>query len=72
MTTGELGPITAAPTPIQRLWHRSLNRYPSNPSRYLSLGIVVATTIVLYYQLYLSGGVARRSCAACTCRSPTT
>ncbi|HTU29281.1 MAG TPA: MFS transporter [Solirubrobacteraceae bacterium] len=58
MTTGELGPITAAPTPIRRLWHRSLDRYPSNPSRYLSLGIVVATTIVLYYQLYLSGGVA--------------
>jgi MFS transporter, ACS family, D-galactonate transporter len=58
MTTGQLGPITAAPTPIERLWHRSLNRYPSNPSRYLSLGIVVATTIVLYYQLYLSGGVA--------------
>jgi MFS family permease len=58
MTAGELGPITAARTPIRRLWHRSLDRYPSNPSRYLSLGIVVATTIVLYYQLYLSGGVA--------------
>ncbi len=58
MTTGELGPMTAAPTPIGRLWHRSLDRYPSNRARYLSLGIVVATTIVLYYQLYLSGGVA--------------
>ncbi len=58
MTTGHLGPVTAARTPIQRLWHRSLDRYPSNSSRYLSLGIVVATTIVLYYQLYLSGGVA--------------
>ena len=48
----------AAPSPVHRLWHRSLDRYPANPSRYLSLGIVVATTIVLYYQLYLSGGVA--------------
>ena len=51
-------PVSAAPSPVARLWHRSLDRYPSNPSRYLSLGIVVDTTIVLYYQLYLSGGVA--------------
>jgi len=58
MTAGELGPMTAGRTPIRRLWQRSLDRYPSNRSRYLSLGIVVATTIVLYYQLYLSGGVA--------------
>src|SRR6202046_4265996 len=56
MTTA---PVSAAgPTPVERLWNRSLDRYPSNRSRYLSLGIVVATTIVLYYQLYLSGGVA--------------
>jgi ACS family D-galactonate transporter-like MFS transporter len=56
MTTA---PVPAAgPSPFERLWNRSLHRYPSNPSRYLSLGIVVATTIVLYYQLYLSGGVA--------------
>ena len=47
-----------SPSPVSRLWHRSLDRYPSNPSRYLSLGIVIATTVVLYYQLYLSGGVA--------------
>ena len=45
-------------SPVSRLWHRSLDRYPANSSRYLSLGIVVATTVVLYYQLYLSGGVA--------------
>jgi hypothetical protein len=52
-------PIPAAePSPVARLWNRSLHRYPSNPSRYLSLGIVVATTIVLYYQLYLAGGLA--------------
>jgi ACS family D-galactonate transporter-like MFS transporter len=49
---------TAAPSPVQRLWNRTLVHYPGNASRYTSLGIVVATTIVLYYQLYLSGGVA--------------
>jgi MFS family permease len=32
--------------------------YPGNATRFTSLGIVVLTTIVLYYQLYLSGGVA--------------
>jgi MFS family permease len=58
MTAGQVGPLTTRPTPLGRLWHRSLDRYPSNRARYLSLGIVVATTIVLYYQLYLSGGVA--------------
>jgi MFS family permease len=58
MTAGGVGALTPGRSPVERLWHRSLDRYPSNPSRYLSLGIVVATTIVLYYQLYLSGGVA--------------
>ncbi len=47
-----------APSPITRLWQRQLNRYPNNGMRFLSLFIVVATTVVLYYQLYLSGGVA--------------
>jgi ACS family D-galactonate transporter-like MFS transporter len=47
-----------APSPIARLWQRQLNRYPNNGMRFLSLFIVVATTVVLYYQLYLSGGVA--------------
>src|SRR6202020_3251830 len=56
MTTA---PVSAAGrSPVERLWNRTLHRYPSNPTRYVSLGIVVATTIVLYYQLYLSGGVA--------------
>jgi MFS transporter, ACS family, D-galactonate transporter len=56
MTTA---PVPAsAPSPFERLWNRSLHRYPANSTRYLSLGIVVATTIVLYYQLYLAGGVA--------------
>ena len=47
-----------APSGLSRLWDRELTRFPSERQRYLSLGIVVLTTIVLYYQLYLSGGVA--------------
>jgi ACS family D-galactonate transporter-like MFS transporter len=47
-----------APTPVQRLWNRELSRFPSESTRYVSLGIVVLTTVVLYYQLYLAGGVA--------------
>jgi ACS family D-galactonate transporter-like MFS transporter len=46
------------PSLVRRLWDRELSHFPSDRSRYLSLGIVVLTTIVLYYQLYLSGGVA--------------
>lgn len=40
------------------LGFRELQRYPSNGVRFASLGIVVLATVVLYYQLYLSGGVA--------------
>jgi ACS family D-galactonate transporter-like MFS transporter len=47
-----------APSPVERLWNRELSRFPSESTRYISLGIVVLTTIVLYYQLYLAGGVA--------------
>jgi MFS family permease len=47
-----------APRPVERLWNRELSRFPSESTRYGSLAIVVLTTIVLYYQLYLSGGVA--------------
>ena len=46
------------PSAISRLWRRSLPHYPDNAVRYTSLGIVVLTTILLYYQLYLAGGVA--------------
>lgn len=45
-------------SPFVRLWDRQLDRYPDGVRRAISLGIVVLTTIVLYYQLYLSGGVA--------------
>ena len=44
--------------PISRLWNRSLEHYPNDATRFTSLGIVVAATVLLYYQLYLAGGVA--------------
>ncbi len=48
----EHGPIARA------LWYRQLERYPATPSRVLYLALVVLATIVLYYQLYVAGGVA--------------
>lgn len=56
MTTASAG--AGDVSPVHRLWNRELVRFPSEGQRYLSLAIVVLTTIVLYYQLYLSGGVA--------------
>jgi MFS family permease len=41
-----------------RWWSRELTHYPDARVRYVSLAMVVLATIVLYYQLYLSGGVA--------------
>ncbi len=40
------------------LWHRQLDRYPGTASRVFYLAIVVAATVVLYYELYVPGGVA--------------
>jgi MFS transporter, ACS family, D-galactonate transporter len=40
------------------LWDRELDHFPTDAKRFLSLGIVVLTTIVLYYELYLAGAVA--------------
>ncbi|GAA3233026.1 MFS transporter [Actinocorallia longicatena] len=37
---------------------RTLYRYPDTGPRYLYLSIAVASTIVLYYELYVFGGVA--------------
>lgn len=46
------------PANPKRRWSRELDVYPDSRTRYTSLGIVVVVTIVLYYQLYLNGGVA--------------
>ena len=49
---------TASRSPVSRLWERELEHYPRTGTRYLSLGIVVVATIVLYYQFYLAGSLA--------------
>jgi MFS family permease len=45
--------------PVNRiLWQRRLDHYPDTPRRIGFLAIVVAATIVLYYELYVPGAVA--------------
>jgi MFS family permease len=43
---------------MRRPWTRELQHYPGSRVRYTSLAVAVLATIVLYYQLYLAGGVA--------------
>jgi len=43
---------------LDRLWHRNLDAYPERRRRYAYLAIVVLTTIVLYYALYIQYAVA--------------
>jgi MFS family permease len=49
---------SATPSPLRRLWFRSLDHYPETAPRIVYLAIVVLSTIVLYYQLYVPGSVA--------------
>ena len=44
--------------PIDALWNRQLTHYPESRRRYAYLAIVVATTVVLYYQLYVQFAVS--------------
>src|SRR5580692_2510144 len=46
------------PGVIGRLWYRDLDAYPKTGARYWYLSIVVVTTVILYYQLYIGGAVA--------------
>jgi MFS family permease len=48
----------AAPAVPARFWHRDLAAYPRSGRRYAYLAIVVLTTIVLYYLLYIQYAVA--------------
>jgi MFS family permease len=48
----------ATPGLAARLWRRDLPHYPETGRRYAYLGIVVVTTIVLYYLLYIQYAVA--------------
>jgi MFS family permease len=53
---------TAAPEPPRwtRLWNRRLEHYPDTKARVGYLSIVVAVTVLLYWQLYVDGGAATR------------
>src|ERR1700744_1364988 len=49
---------TTAPGPVQGLWRRQIDHYPETRPRMMYLAIVVAATIVLYYELYIAGAVS--------------
>jgi MFS family permease len=52
--------ISGTPTTgaVQGLWRRQIDHYPDTRPRMWYLGIVVAATIVLYYELYIAGAVS--------------
>lgn len=55
------GPQTAGgdgPTVLRRLYRRDLSAYPATGPRMAYLAIVVVTTVVLYYMLYVQYAVA--------------
>ena len=56
MTATVNGAATAGA--VQGLWRRQLDHYPPTRNRIWYLGIVVAATIVLYYQFYIAGAVS--------------
>jgi MFS family permease len=43
---------------VQVLWNRQLHHYPETRARMWYLAIVVLATIMLYYELYISGAVS--------------
>lgn len=51
-------PDDTSPGALSRLWNRDLRTYPHPARRYGYLGIVVLTTVVLYYLLYIQYAVA--------------
>jgi MFS family permease len=48
----------AGPFSLDRLWKRSLDHYPATGPRIWYLVIAVFSTIVLYYELYVTAGIA--------------
>jgi MFS family permease len=57
-STAEAPAPRPAPSPLARLWQRDLGHYPDTGRRYAYLAIVVLTTVVLYYSLYIQYAVA--------------
>jgi MFS family permease len=43
---------------VHSLYRRELRTYPRTPQRYANLGVVVLATVLLYYELYVTGAVA--------------
>ncbi len=58
MATQSFVTADPSPGPLARLWHRDLPDYPAPARRYTYLAIVVVTTVVLYYLLYIQYAVA--------------
>ncbi|GAA1283044.1 hypothetical protein Psi02_31010 [Planotetraspora silvatica] len=58
MTVSTSADDAATPGLAGRLWRRDLAHYPESGRRYAYLAIVVVTTIVLYYLLYIQYAVA--------------
>ncbi|MDA8275351.1 MAG: MFS transporter, partial [Actinomycetota bacterium] len=57
--SGAAAGSTSGHGPLARaLWYRQIYRYPDTGRRIGYLAIVVAATIMLYYQLYVAGAVA--------------
>ena len=51
------GRETALPSPVRRLWDRTLDSYPDKTARYFYLGVVVLASIILYYEFYVPAAV---------------
>jgi MFS family permease len=47
-----------APSPVNGLWRRQIDRYPETGPRYAYLAIVVLATIMLYYEFYIPGAIS--------------
>lgn len=57
--TTQIGDPTAGPPAgARRLWRRELAHYPPTRTRYLLLALVVLSSVVMYYQQYVSGSVS--------------
>src|SRR5690349_1238577 len=53
-------PTASPPSLLRRLVDRRLDHYPETRARLGYLAIVVAVTVLLYWQLYVDGGAATR------------
>ena len=57
LTRPESGP-SAVPAGSTRLWKRTLDHYPATGARYAQLALVALVTVVLFWQVYVVGGVS--------------